>query len=67
MNLNAVFKNSSGNLCGTGLIVGKLCQVDCQPVSAEHASVALKQHSDLGLMASLHLNAQGSHPEEISE
>ena len=49
--------------------VGKLYQLECEPVSAEHASVALKQHSDLGLWHQRlgHLNAQGSHPEEISE
>ena len=55
-------RNPSGNLCGTGLLVGKLYQVyiDCEPVSAEHSSVALKQHSDLNLwhQRSGHLNAQ---------
>ena len=34
--------------------------IDCEPVSAEHASVALKQHSDLNLWHQRlgHLNAQ---------
>ena len=39
-------QNPSGNPCGTGLLVGKLYQLDCEPVSAEHASVAHKQHSE---------------------
>ena len=53
-------RNPSGNLCGTGLLVGKLYQLDREPVSAEHASVALKQHSDLNLWRQRlgHLNAQ---------
>ena len=42
-------QNPSGNLRGTGLLSGKLYQLDCEPVFAEHASVALKQHSDLDL------------------
>ena len=34
--------------------------IDCEPVSAEHTSVALKQHSDLGIWYQRlgHLNAQ---------
>ena len=52
--------NPNGNLCGTGLLVGKLYQLDCEPVSAEHASVAHKQHSDLDLWS---LNWQ-QQPEE---
>ena len=53
-------ENPSVNLCGIGLLVGKLYQLDCEPaVSAEHASVALKQHSDLDLWHQRlgHLNA----------
>ena len=54
-------RNPSKNLCGTGLLVGKLYQIDCELVSAEHASsAALKQHSDLDLWHQRlgHLNAQ---------
>ena len=53
-------QNSSGNLCGTDLLVGKLYQLDCKPVYAEHTSLALKQHSDLDLWHQTlgHLNAQ---------
>ena len=53
-------RNLSGNLCVTGLLVGKLYQLDCEPVSAEHASVVLKQHNDLDLWHQRlgHLNAQ---------
>ena len=60
MKFKCWIQNTSGNLCGTGLIVGKLYQLDCEPVSAEHASVALKQHSDLNLWHQRlgHLNVQ---------
>ena len=57
-------RNPSGNhyLCGTSLLLGKLyqLQLDCEPVSAEHASAVLKQHSDLDLWHQRlgHLNAQ---------
>ena len=61
VNLNTAWiQNPSGNLYGTGLLVGKLYQLDCEPVSTEHASVALKQHSDPDLWHQRlrHLNAQ---------
>ena len=53
-------QNPSGDLYGTGLLVGKLYQLDCEPISAEHASVALKKQSDLDLWHQRlgHLNAQ---------
>ena len=38
-------RNRSGNPCGTRLLVGKLYQLDCEPVYAEHASVAHKQRN----------------------
>ena len=53
-------QNASGNPCGRDLLVGKLYQLDCKPVYAEHAFVALKQCSDLDLWHQTlgHLNAQ---------
>ena len=43
-------QNASGNLCGTDLVVGNcISYIDYESVSAEHTSVAHKQHSDLDL------------------
>ena len=61
VNLNTGFKIQV-EICvvQAQLLVGKLYQLDCEPVSTEHASVALKQHSDLDLWHQRlrHLNAQ---------
>ena len=61
VNLNAGFKIQV-EICVVQVyyVVGKVYQLDCEPVSAERASVALKQHSDLDLWHQRlgHLNAQ---------
>ena len=41
--------NRAGNVCGTGSLVDKLYQLDCEAVSSEHASMVSEQGHDLDL------------------
>ena len=41
--------NRAGNVCGTGSLVDKLYQLDCEPLSSERATVASEQGRDLDL------------------
>ena len=56
--------NRAGSVCGTGSLVDKLYQLDCEAVSSEHASMVSEQGRDLDLWHQRLGHLEGQHLQE---